>query len=133
MDSPNPYLLLGVDYGADAATARRSFARAARRIRRAGGDAAVSIEDLNRALHEIQQRDDDPADAVDQFRVPANPGVFQPGRTGMFAPAPRPLARRTEVGESDVDVVEGWLADDLWELLGAVTPRLTRFDDGYPR
>jgi hypothetical protein len=133
MDNHNPYLLLGVDYGADAAVARRSFARAARRMRRAGGEAAVSIEDLNRALHEIQQRDHDPADAVDQFRVPANPRVFRPGSTGAFAPAPRPLARATEVSESDVDVLEEWLADDLWELLGAITPRLTQFDDGYTR
>ena len=133
MDNRNPYLLLGVDYGADAATARRSFARAARRMRRAGGDASISIEDLNRALHEIQQRDHDPADAVDQFRVPANPEVFRPGGAGAFAPRPLPLARATTVSESDVDVLEDWLADDLWELLGAVAPRLTQFDDGYPR
>ncbi|GAA4410508.1 hypothetical protein ACFQV2_03540 [Actinokineospora soli] len=130
MDTRNPYLLLGVDYGADPDTARRSFARAARRVRRSG-TAAISIEDLNWALHEIQRREGDPADSVTVYRVPANPAVFDVAGTGTFAPRPLPLERRTAVTDADREQLMAGLADEVWELLGASLPGIARFDHGY--
>lgn len=127
----NPYLLLGVDYGAPPDEARRCFARAARRVRRAGTTATTTIEDLNWALHEIQSQTGDPADSVTVFRVPADPDVFSPYGDGMFAPPPVALARRTETSAADRDQVLGGFADDLGALVGAVTPRVVQFDIGY--
>jgi hypothetical protein len=126
----NPYLLLGVDYGCPPDQARRSFARAARRIRRAG-TSGITIEDLNWALHEIQNSSEDPFESVSMFRVPANPDVFVPAGEGLFAPPAVPLARATTTSPADVDVVVDGLALDAWELIAAVTPRITEFDYGY--
>jgi hypothetical protein len=89
----NPYLILGVDFGASHDDARRAFAHAARRIRRSGG--AWEIEDLNWALHEIEALESDPADSVSLYRVPADPEVFEPQGGGLLRPAPVPLSRRT--------------------------------------
>src|SRR4051812_36525627 len=130
MDDRNPYLLLGIDYGTGPDLARRSFARAARRIRRSGGG-STGIEDLNWALHEIQHRRQDPADSVTDFRVPADPAVFHPTGHGVFAPRPRPLARRTTTTESDVDSLLDGLADDVWTLFGPAVRGLAQFDFGY--
>ena len=127
----NPYLLLGVDYGAPPDVARRSFARAARRVRRAGGSGTTTVEDLNWALHEIQNRQEDPQDSVTVFRVPADPDVFTPRGEGMFRPRPVPLARRTSTTDADRDSVLAGLADDVSVLIGAVAPRVARFEYGY--
>ena len=135
MSARNPYLLLGVDYGAPADEARRRFARAARRVRRAAADpttaGGTTVEDLNWALHEIQNQAGDPFDSVAVFRVPADPDVFTPRGEGMFAPPPVPLPRRTSTTAADIDAVLGGLADELGVLLGAVVPRTVRFDHGY--
>lgn len=127
----NPYLLLGVDYGAPPEEARRCFARSARRVRRAGATARTTVEDLNWALHEIQSQKGDPRDSVTVFRVPANPDIFAPGGEGMFAPPPVPLPRRTTTSDADRDQVLGGLVDDLAALVGAAVPRVVRFDIGY--
>ncbi|HEU5470191.1 MAG TPA: hypothetical protein VFV67_06020 [Actinophytocola sp.] len=130
MADRNPYLLLGVDYGCPPDAARKSFARAARRIRRAG-TTEITTEDLTWALHEIQHEDGDPFDAVDLFRVPANPDVFTPAGTGLFAPPPVPLPRATVTTAADVDTLVSGLADDVSALLGAAAAHLVRFDYGY--
>ena len=130
MVARNPYLLLGVDYGCAPDAARRSFARAARRIRHAGTD-RISTEDLTWALHEIQNNHTDPFNEVDTFRVPADPQVFAPAGEGFFAPAPVRLARRTETTKSDVDTVTAGFADDVDLLLAEVLPHVVRFDYGY--
>jgi hypothetical protein len=126
----NPYLILGVDYGCSPDVARRSFARAARRVRRSGTD-RVTTEDLTWALHEIQSEHADPLNEVSTFRVPADPQVFSPAGEGVFAPAPVPLARRTETSQSDVDQVTNGFADDVAALLAEVLPHAVRFDYGY--
>src|SRR5215475_7148875 len=130
MDDRNPYLLLGVDFGTPPDAARRSFARAARRLRRAGSG-RVSIEDLNWALHEIQNSPADPFDSVTVFRVPANPSVFRPAAEGLFNPPPVPLPRATTTGPGDLNAVLDGLTGDVCALLDAVTPAVTRFDYGY--
>lgn len=126
----NPYLLLGVDYGCPPDAARKSFARAARRIRRAP-TSAVTTEDLTWALHEVQARESDPFDDVSVFRVPADPEVFTPSGDGLFAPAPVRLARRTTTTQSDVDLLANGLAEDVSELLTEALTNVVRFDYGY--
>lgn len=126
----NPYLLLGVDYGCPPDAARKSFARAARRVRRAAVS-HVTTEDLTWALNEIQARTADPFDDVSTFRVPADPEVFTPAGDGLFAPAPVRLARRTTTTRSDVDLLADGLADDVAELLTEALTLLARFDYGY--
>jgi hypothetical protein len=94
MPERNPYLILGVDFGASSDDARHAFAHAARRIRRSGG--VWEREDLNWALHEIEALEANPADLVSVYRVPADRTVFEPGGEGLFRPPAVPLARRTE-------------------------------------
>jgi|SRR5947209_1564272 len=97
MRERNPYLILGVDFAASADDARRAFAHAARRIRRQGG--AWSIEDLNWALHEVEELESNPADIVSLYRVPADPQVFTPAGEGLYRPPPVPLPRRTATND----------------------------------
>jgi hypothetical protein len=126
----NPYLLLGVDYGCAPDAARRSFARAARRVRRSGTE-RITTEDLTWALHEIQNEHADPFNEVSTFRVPADPGVFSPTGEGLCAPAPVRLPRRTETTGSNVDQLTNGLADDVSQLLAEILPHVVRFDYGY--
>jgi hypothetical protein len=126
----NPYLMLGVDYGTPPDQARRSFAKAAKRVRRASGS-PITKEDLTWALHQIESRDTDPFDLVTEFRVPANSEVYDQGGAGLFRPPPRPLDRRTETTEADRDVVRTGLADELTVLVAAAAQALVRFDYGY--
>jgi hypothetical protein len=126
----NPYLMLGVDYGTPPDQARRSFARAAKRVRRATGS-PITKEDLTWALHQIESRDTDPFDLVTEFRVPANSEVYVPGGTGLFGPPARPLARRTQTTEADREVVRTGLADELTLLVDTAAKILVRFDYGY--
>jgi hypothetical protein len=126
----NPYLMLGVDYGTPPDQARRSFARAAKRVRRAAGS-PITTEDLTWALHQIESRDTDPSDLVAEFRVPADKEVYEPGGVGLFAPPPRPLDRTTVTTEADLDAVRSGLADELSVLLAAAAHALVRFDIGY--
>ena len=97
MPERNPYLILGVDFGASGDDARRAFAHAARRIRRSGG--VWDVEDLNWALHEVEALESNPADGVALYRVPADTGVFEPGGEGLFRPPAVPLARRTDADD----------------------------------
>ncbi len=130
MADRNPYLMLGVDYGCAPDEARRTFARAARRVRRSGTD-RITTEDLTWALHEIQNEHADPFNEVSLFRVPADPEVFTPAGDGLFAPAPMRLSRRTETTAADVDRLTEGLAEELGQLLGEVIPHVVRFDYGY--
>ncbi|WP_410564517.1 hypothetical protein [Amycolatopsis sp. cmx-4-61] len=126
----NPYLLLGVDYGTPPDLARRHFARAARRIRRAAGG-PVGIEDLNWALHEVQSRAATAADDVSVYRVPANPAVFNPPSHGLFAVPPIKLPRTTETSDVDRAALADGLAEDVGELIAAVVRATATFDYGY--
>jgi hypothetical protein len=126
----NPYLMLGVDYGTPPDQARRSFARAAKRVRRATAS-AITTEDLTWALHQIESHETDPFDLVTEFRVPADSEVYEPGGTGLFAPPARPLDRRTTTTEADLDAVRTGLANELSALLAAAAHTLVRFDNGY--
>lgn len=100
MSQRNPYLILGVDFGASGDDARRAFAKAARRTRRQGG--AWAVEDLTWALHEIEELEENPADLVDVYRVPADPTAFEPGDgTGIYKPAPVTIGRESAAPTAD--------------------------------
>ena len=126
----NPYLLLGVDYGVRPSEARRRFAAAARRVRRAA-DSAITIEDLNWALHELQNRQGDPSDDVATFRVPANPAVLAPVDHGLFSPPPVPLPRTTKTSPADLAAIEDAVAAEASPAVGAVIAASTTFEFGY--
>lgn len=73
----SPYLVLGVRFGASKDEAAKAFARATRRLR-SSPDAPFDIEDLNWALHAVEQRIEDPAMSIDDYRVPADTTAYQP-------------------------------------------------------
>jgi hypothetical protein len=95
MDRRNPYLILGLPYGASRGDARRAAARRTRELRQ-GQEELYATEDVTWALHQVEQVIDDSASAVDVFRVPAAPGILDaPLGNGLFHPPAVPLARRS--------------------------------------
>lgn len=94
-DRRNPYVILGIPYGASRGEARRAVARRTRELRQRP-DAPYSAEDVNWALHQVEQVIDDPEAGVEVFRVPAAPGILDaPSGHGLFHPPPEPLPRRS--------------------------------------
>ena len=99
VDRRNPYLVLGIPYGASKREVRRAFAERSKRIRRGEFD-AVRTEDLNWALHRLEQVEQDADIDLEYYRVPANNALIHDGPLsdsahGFFNPEPAPLARRT--------------------------------------
>lgn len=91
----SPYLILGVQFGASKDEAARAFAKATRRVRKQA-DTPYDLEDLNWALHAIEQRIDDPALSIDDYRVPADSSVYEiPSDEGVLNPPVQPYKRRT--------------------------------------
>jgi hypothetical protein len=100
----NPYLILGIDFGAEPAEAAAAFARLSRRLRRKP-DGMFSLEDATWALHEIEQSASDPEAALGIFRVPANPDVYEiPSGAGLVGLEPQNLTRTTPPGSTDAVV-----------------------------
>jgi FAD/FMN-containing dehydrogenase len=94
-DRRNPYVILGVPYGASRGEARRAAARRTRELRQREA-APYSTEDVTWALHQVEQVIDDADSAVEVFRVPAAPGILDaPSGRGLFHPAAEPLPRRS--------------------------------------
>ena len=71
-DRRNPYVVLGIPFGADGAEARTGFAKASRRLRQ-DADARYTMEDLTWALHHVEQIIEDPEKAFGVYRMPADP------------------------------------------------------------
>lgn len=91
----SPYLILGVPFGASKDEAGRAFAKATRRIRK-HADQLYDLEDLNWALHAIEQRVDDPVLSIDDYRMPANATVYEiPSGEGVLNPSIQSYQRRT--------------------------------------
>jgi hypothetical protein len=91
----SPYLILGVHFGASKEEAARAFAKATRRVRKKA-DSPYDLEDLNWALHAIEQRVDDPALSIDDYRMPADPSVYEiPLGEGILNPPIQPYKRCT--------------------------------------
>lgn len=91
----NPYLVLGIDYGASPGEASIAFARAQRRLRSAD-DPPFTKADINKALHYVQHLAKDPEASIDYFRVPADPRAYlPPSCDGLLDPPEDPPMRHT--------------------------------------
>lgn len=126
-DRRNPYLILGLDYGADLGQAQTAFAKLSRRLRR-NPDGEFGLDDATWALHEIEQLDDDPRARLGTYRVPADPGAYDyPEPEGALTLRPEPLPART--GPEEVEAERDRLraeaaADYLTDRLAAVADRI---------
>jgi hypothetical protein len=92
-DRRNPYLILGLNYGASKDDARRAAARVLRKLR-STPDSLYTTEDVTWALHEVEHVNDDPEAGVNIFRVPVSKSSFDLSPSeGLFAPPSRPEPR----------------------------------------
>jgi hypothetical protein len=96
----NPYVMLGVPFGASSDVAQAAFARQARGLRRQP-NGAQRLHDLTWALNQITDFLRDPDLAIDVFRVPADPGALIPDSDGLLRPSAEPFGRQT--GDSRED------------------------------
>lgn len=103
----NPYVILGVRFGASDSEARAGFARANRRLRQST-DSVYSMEDLTWALHQIEQIIEHPDLALDVYRIPAMESKENESeKRGLFNPDPEVLTRSTPpLAEGDLDALE---------------------------
>ena len=79
-DRRNPYVMLGVPFGASERDARSGFSRATRRLRQ-NHDAEYSQEDLTWALNQIEQLITHPEQALDEAHGVFNPASHRTRRT----------------------------------------------------
>lgn len=93
-DRRNPYVILGVPFGASGEEARTGFARVSRRLRNEGGGPYTQV-DLTWALHQVEQMITNPDLAIDVYRVPASTSATGVDHEGVFHPAPHPIPRYT--------------------------------------
>lgn len=91
----NPYVLLGIPFGATREQANMAFARQARPLRRLGAEGRDRMTDLTWALNQIDEALQDPGTALWIYRIPHDPALLAPSGPGEFAPPPGPLPRRT--------------------------------------
>lgn len=100
MDTRNPYVLLGIPFGASRDVANAAFARRAKRLRRDPNGAQL-LTDLTWALNQVDEVLRHPQLALDVYRVPADPSAFLPNGAGFLNPPPEKLQRRTRTSEVD--------------------------------
>lgn len=123
----NPYLILGVPYGSSRGDARHAAARRTRELRQRQ-EAPYSTEDVTWALHQVEQVIDDPAAAVEVFRVPAAPGILDaPSSQGLFHPQAVPLPRRSGplTDEEFSDIRHRAVASVARSVLAALGPHVS--------
>ncbi|MCA1712157.1 MAG: hypothetical protein LC789_11185 [Actinobacteria bacterium] len=115
-DRRNPYLVLGIPYGATAKEANRAFARRSRAAKK--GNLRYPVYDLTWALHQIEQAELDPASSLSYFRVPADPTALELD-VPLPVPSARPIPRTTDVDvEREVAALKERISRDLcWSLL----------------
>lgn len=131
-DRRNPYLVLGIPYGASKKEVRRSFAKRARQIKNEEFDAYRS-EDLNWSLQQLEQAEKDPELDIENFRIPANPNLFQSEtEEGFFNPPIKPMDRKSphltpwETQAIIDEAVIDWLTTHL-------SKRIQEFELPYPK
>jgi hypothetical protein len=104
MERRNPYLVLGVPFGASRDEAVRAFARRTKFLRRKGPAGRDLHTDLTGALHAIETAPPDAPARMAPYRIPADPraaaltsdGLFGPG---VFAPPPEVLDSPPDLGD----------------------------------
>ncbi len=113
-DERNPYVILGVPYGASKAEASEGHARALQRLKK-DPDATYCESDLSWAKYQIEQvrGSSRPDDGI--YRIPADPDVYSDCRYGLLRPRPVPMERRTD--RSDDDCKEDLMSAAGTELL----------------
>jgi hypothetical protein len=94
-DRRNPYVILGVPFGATEKEARSGFSKMSKRLRQ-DPEARYASEDLTWALHQIEQLIESPEKAFEVYRIPANAELHPKAIIGVFNPAPHPAERTTE-------------------------------------
>lgn len=132
-DRRNPYVILGIPYGASRGEARRAVARRTRELRQRPG-ARYSAEDINWALHQVEQVIDDPEAGVEIFRVPAAPGILDaPSEHGLFHPAPERLPRRSAplTDEQFDEIRHEAVAAVSRSVISALGPRVRCWPPGH--
>lgn len=88
MERRNPYLILGIPFGASRADATRAFLRRTKSLRRLGAAGRTLHTDLTAALKEIEDRPELPDAVMAPYRIPADPDVERGLGAGVFAPPP---------------------------------------------
>jgi hypothetical protein len=86
----NPYVILGIPFGAPRAEANAAFARRAQALKREGAS-LDQMTDLTWALQRISVAIREPATAMELYRIPADPEAFQFDRDGALRPPPEQL------------------------------------------
>jgi hypothetical protein len=90
----NPYVILGIPFGASRAEANVAFAGKARSLRRRGREGIDQLTDLTWALQQIDEAIRNPAAAMELYRIPADPEAFKAPGEGVLQPPPERLAAR---------------------------------------
>jgi len=125
----NPYLVLGLPYGASRSEATVAFARRSKRAR-SDPSFRYETEDLTWALNQVEAVITSAVSDVDIYRVPADPAVFlAPEGPGVLRPGPVPIPRRTSAPEEDelaalrkaalLEELVDLVIDDAAEVVGA--------------
>jgi hypothetical protein len=91
MERRNPYLILGIPFGASREDATKAFLRRTKSLRRLGAAGRTLHTDLTGALKEIEDRPEHPDAVMTPYRVPADPDLERGIGTGAFAPPPERL------------------------------------------
>lgn len=86
----NPYIILGIPFGASRADANAAFARKAQALKREGGS-LDQMTDLTWALQRISVAIRQPATAMELYRIPADPEALQADGDGALRPPPERL------------------------------------------
>lgn len=89
MERRNPYIVLGVPFGASHDDATKAFSRLTKPLRRSGDAGRAMLTVLTSALKDIEDQPEHPDAAMAPYRVPADPDVAH--GEGVFAPPPEPL------------------------------------------
>jgi hypothetical protein len=90
MERRNPYLILGIAFGASREDATKAFLRRTKSLRRLGAAGRALHTDLTGALKEIEDRPEHPDAVLAPYRIPADPDVERGVGPGVFAPPPEP-------------------------------------------
>ena len=102
----NPYVMLGIPYGAPKDVANRAFARKAKgqrqRQRRVSDESSsTGLTDLTWALNQVVENIRDSRTALHVYRVPADPSAFEPEGEGVLRPGPELMGRTTASAEGE--------------------------------
>jgi hypothetical protein len=121
----NPYVILGLLYGATKDEARRRAARILRKLK-STTDSPYTVEDVTWALHQIEIVNENPEVGLDIFRVPATDALRARESCGGIFSNPR---ASPPSNQQDLQRIVGAA---LVELGGIVLEKLALSVDSWP-